>query len=205
MSAQVSIPYTHNLRGDLDLLPRLYTFIREHRRGDLVGRPYNEKFLLLDLGDSCSPDVWHCEVTGGRSTLLVLDAMGYHAANANHLAPEDRDKLTANLMQMALVDAAHDWEYEDILVVCRGVQLNAPTKLRVVLTPADLTYLEGNRLYLSALEKGQLGVVQVVLDEAVTLTHQTIHTLPPDTLPDPTISAAVEFVLSEARYFKDRG
>ncbi len=90
----LSILYTANIRGDLALLPRLYTFLKSLQADLRQFAPEDEsevmlcavqprpvQTLLLDLGDSCAPDVWHCAATGGRSTLIALDAMGYHAAN----------------------------------------------------------------------------------------------------------------------------
>src|SRR4029453_1362356 len=79
--------------------------------------PPPARTLLLDLGDSCAADVWHCAATGGRSTLIALDAMGYHAANVSGLlSPESRAKLAENLMEMALVDTEHPREIEGVML-----------------------------------------------------------------------------------------
>ncbi|MBI5668535.1 MAG: hypothetical protein HZC41_11065 [Chloroflexi bacterium] len=184
-------------------MPRLYTFIKALRsRDELPGRPYDtrddSRFLLLDLGDSCAPEVWHCAVTGGRSALIVLDAMGYHAARVN-LDAAAHDRLRANLLAMALVDDDHPWQENAILLTSngRGDLLGRPYALHIVLSPAAETRLDGGTLSLAAVKAGQVGVVQVSNEPA--LIHHTVYDLPPTALPDPTITAAVDFVLSEAR------
>jgi hypothetical protein len=78
--AALTVLYTARLRGEIERLPWLYTFLR-----DLRARAEGAAVLLLDLGDSCAPGVWHCEVTGGRSMWVALDGMGYHAANVNEV------------------------------------------------------------------------------------------------------------------------
>src|SRR5689334_10902814 len=117
MEKSLTILYTANIRGDLELLPRLYTLIRQLKAQPIVDEdevmlcaiePLARRTLLLDLGNSCAPDVWHCVETEGRSTLLVMDAMGYHATNVSGiLTRESRAKLDANFLKIALVDESH--------------------------------------------------------------------------------------------------
>src|SRR5690349_16457301 len=64
------IIYTYQLRGDLAWLPRLYTFIRQLAQD--IEQEYGTKPLLLDLGEACVPESWHCAATDGRSMLLAL-------------------------------------------------------------------------------------------------------------------------------------
>lgn len=199
-----TILYTANIRGELDLLPRLYTFIKELRsRGNLSGRPPfdradHNRFLLLDLGHSCAPEVWHCSVTGGRSALLVLDAMGFHAARTD-LDAASRERLRGNLLGLALLDDEHPRQENDILITAhgRGEPPVRPCTLHIVLAPANETRLDGRTLLLAGVEQGQIGVAQVSDEPA--LLHHAVHDLPAAVLPDPTITAAVDFVLSEAR------
>lgn len=95
---KLTILYTAKIRGDLTLLPRLYTFLQK------LKAEAQHPVLLLDLGESCVDDVWHCAATGGRSTLVVLDGMGYHAANVTgFLEASQRDKLRTSLTT-AMVD-----------------------------------------------------------------------------------------------------
>ncbi len=199
-----AIFYTGGIRGDLDVLPRLYTFITGLRRDTARRVPAGSRDLLLDLGDSCAPAVWHCAVTGGRSTLIVLDAMGYHAARAD-ITPEARDRLRANLPGLALVDEAHLWDSGEVVVtpspltpLPQGEGLNTAS-LQIVLDPAPATRLEGRTLRLQGVSGGQVGQVELDLSEPPVLRHHTIHDLPDATLPDPTITATVDFVLDEAR------
>ena len=71
-SQTVTIFTTANLRGAIDVLPRLASLI-------LRGRAAQGITLLLDLGDTCSAESWVCRVTQGRAPFLLLDAIGYDA------------------------------------------------------------------------------------------------------------------------------
>jgi hypothetical protein len=170
--------------------------------------PAQYRTLLLDLGNSCATGVWHCEATGGRSTLIVLDAMGYHAANvAGFLTAEGRAKLEGNV-SLGLVDVAHTWQRDDIFITNgsrRGEPPVHPYNLHIALTPAISTRVEGNTLHLAGINRGQLGMAQVtVAGGQPKLLAQEVFDLSPTTLPDPTIAATVEFVVSEARQYQRR-
>jgi hypothetical protein len=209
--------YTANLRGDLDLLPRLHTFIRqiksqspdiEHDVMLCMVEPVNYRTLLLDLGQSCAAGVWHCDLTGGRSTLIVLDAMGYHAANvAGFLSADGRANLEGQV-SVALVDVAHTWQQDDIFVTNgsrRGEPPVRPYSLHIALTPATSTRVEGNTLHLASVNAGQVGMAQVgTTGGTMTLLAHEVFDLPANTLPDPTIAATVEFVVGEARYYEKK-
>lgn len=128
MEEPLTILYTANLRGDLERLPRLHTFLRGLKNlppadePDVMlcaVEPVARRILLLDAGNACAPDAWHCAATGGRSALIVLDAMGYQAVNvAGFLTAESRARLDANYLGMALVDEAHPWQSGTITVIC---------------------------------------------------------------------------------------
>ncbi len=182
--------YTGGIRGDLDGLPRLYTFLQMLRRRQPPGQT-----LLLDLGESCAPDVWHCAITGGRSALIVLDAMGFHAARVR-LSDEDRSRLRANLLGLALVDEQHPWADDKLALTVEAIP-SPSHALTVILAPAESTRLENGLLRLAAVTAGQVGVAR--LDDSPALLDHTIADVPPAALPDPTITAAVDFVLAEAR------
>jgi hypothetical protein len=212
----LTILYTANLRGDLELLPRLYTFLRQlkaHYTSEEVVQicaddPAQARgsVLLLDLGENCTPEVWHCEVTDGRSMLVVLDGMGYDAARVSD-AHEKQAKLGDNV-HLALVDTETPLEIEDVLIEvddCRGDLAGRPYNLQIILSPADATQVNGDRLYLQRVEGGQVGAT--VLTRLIgrwSLVTYEIHDLPRRILPDPTIAASVEFVLGEARYAQKR-
>ena len=196
----LTLLYTGKLAGDLALLPRLFTFIQQFKAD---GR---QPTLLLDTGGSCADDVWHCRETGGRSTLMALDAMGYHAANvAGTLDHRNREKL-AEQVTMALVDDGRDWLYrmpslrdESISVRLRARDNEA--RLQIALSPAERTTIKGNAICLGAVGAGQVGEALVDLRGAPALIGARIQRMPPDTPPNPSIAATVEFVEAEARYF----
>lgn len=194
MSEWLHLVYTHNLHGSMDLLPRLYTFLDTLRQETPASR-----FLLIDAGESCAGGVWHCAATGGRSMLLVFDAMGYHAASANHLSAQDRQKLQANLMQMGLVGSAHEWRADGLRVTYDAGQED---RLTIILPAAQQTTLHGSRLSLAALDTGQVGSVVVEMSAPPRCTQQRILPIPPGAPPNPTIAGTVEFVLGEARHFQ---
>ncbi|MCU0499475.1 MAG: hypothetical protein MUF87_19165 [Anaerolineae bacterium] len=191
MSKQITLMYTANLRGDLTVLPRLWTWLKAHRPD-----------YLIDLGESCASEVWHCAVTGGRSMLIALDGLGYHAVNASQLAPDDRDRLAEGLLSTALIAPGYrrikDYCVFSVEPIERAGLLN------VILTPATDTHLDGTRLFLASVMQGQIGSVTILWGDLPTLHDHTIHTIPPDTPPDATISGIVDFVLSEARYYQKR-
>lgn len=215
METPLTILYTGGLRGDLDLLPRLYGFLRQlkaHYSEEVVQVCHDEparapgSFLLLDLGDNCAPDVWHCQVSGGRSTLVVLDGMGFDAARVDDAALK-RAKM-GDGVRLALVDADNPHAIEDVLLTAemgRGGIQSRPHSLQIILSPAAETRLDGDQLHLQRIEGGQVGAAQLAnIVGRWSLTASGVHDLPRRTLPDPTIAASVDFVLAEARYAQKR-
>ena len=215
METPLTILYTYGLRGDLDVLPRLYSFLRQLKANyaapvvqvcaDEPATPPG-RVLLLDLGESCDPQVWHCAVSDGRSTLVVLDGMGYDAVRVAD--SRGTQAKMGSSVRLALIDAETPLEIEDVLItVDRRDELKTrPSSLHIILTPAEATDLEGDTLFLAAPSGAQqVGVAQLTqIIGRWTLTTHEIHDLPRRILPDPTIAASVEFVLSEARYAQKR-
>ena len=148
----LTLRYSANIAGDLALLPRMTTFLQR------LGAEDGESALLLDLGGTCAESVWHCRATGGRSALIVLDGMGYHAANvAGALDAEHREKLAAQVT-LALVDGVRDWAYHvppvrdpSIVVTLRPRLLNGAARLQIALAPSAETRIAGNALWLPLL------------------------------------------------------
>jgi len=137
----LTILYTGGLRGDLQLLPRLYTFIRTWGMG---GRPVPH--YLFDLGDACAPEVWHCAATGGRSALIALDALGCHAARVTgDLAADARPKLAANFLGVALVEPGRPWQHGPVCAAAGADESVPGAALTIALTPAPATRLDGRR------------------------------------------------------------
>ena len=202
METPLTILYTANLRGELDLLPRLHTFIRQIKAQPvddtddvtlcLLQPPAPRRFFLLDLGAACAESAWHCAATGGRSALIVLDAMGYQAAWAGgYLSAKAHEKLTANWLGLHLVTGTQ-WQEPD-----SGLRVQRGDSVRMV---------EGT-LHLSPPAQGQVGLVHVGSADGngrLVITGQGVLDLPASTLPDPTITATVDFVLSEARLHQRR-
>lgn len=197
----LTLLYTSNLGGDLQRLPRLYAFIQRLKPARRQG------VLLFDLGHACADDVWHCRLTQGRSMLIALDGMGYHAANvADALDTISRRKIEARIT-MALVDDSHDWHYQIPPVSDRSIIAAVRPKakrarLRICLSPANATAVQDNALYLADVRAGQVGRVRIDLHPKPRITASGIHDLPPDTPPNPSLAATVEFVESEARYYQ---
>lgn len=184
--------YTANIRGQLDLLPRIFTHLR-------ALRPADDPHYLIDLGAACDPSAWHCALTGGRSALLVLDAMGYHAALVgSDLTPEARARLADNLLSVALADATTPWHGPHFTLAAEPL---AAEPLAVI--PGAVTRLDGRQLTLGRVVGGQIGAAQIDPAGPALIAH-AIHDLPRSTPPDPTIAAAVDFVLAEARYYGQR-
>jgi hypothetical protein len=193
--AALTVLYTTGLRGDIELLPRLFTFLR-----DLRARAEGSQVLLVDLGGSCAPEVWHCAVTGGRSMLIALDGMGYHAANVEgQLTPALRAKM-GELTQMALVDAAHPYAHSAaVQVTVNETPASAPLTVR--LDPAAETTFDGRALRLGRVGQGEIGRARLRGGAL----EADVHGLPRAAAPDPTIAGIVDFILSEARYTQKRG
>ncbi len=195
MEAPLTIFYTARLQGDLDLAPRLFSLIRT-LKAQVEGAA-----LLVDLGDSCNLQVWHCAVTGGRSALFALDAMGYDAANADHLHPQNRAKTQAG-MRLALVGAGESARLKGTRLLVPPDSSGAnPARLNIVLVVAAETRLDGRTLSLAAVDTGQVGAAQIAFGAGtVELIGADGYDLSPETPPDPTIAGAVDFILSEAHY-----
>ena len=192
----LTVLYTHHLRGNLDRLPRLFTFLRELR-----ARAEGAPLLLVDLGASCSPDVWHCAVTSGRSALFALDGMGYHATNVSGVLDAELRHKMVNLTQMALVDADHPFAFSAAVQVAAAGSGVAHIPCTVSLYPAPETTWDGRLLRLAAIEGGQVGRARLH-DGA--LEGCEVFDLPASAAPDPTIAGMVDFILGEARYTQKR-
>ena len=195
----LTLLYTSHLGGDIRLLPRLYTFIQRLKPARRQG------VLLFDLGHACADEVWHCRLTQGRSMLIALDGMGFHAAN---VAGADGRQVEAQ-MTMGLVDEGQDWIYHIPPVIDRSITAtvgpaDSAARLQICLSAADKTRIQGNVLYLGDVRAGQVGLVRVDLHSAPRIIASGVHDMPSGTLPNPSLAATVEFVESEARYLQKK-
>ena len=221
METSLTVLYTANLRGDLDLLPRMYSFVRQLKAyfseeavqlcpDDPAPATLEGRTVLLDLGESCAADAWHCQVTGGRSTLVVLDSMGYDAANVSgFLAPEGRAKLDG-MVRVALVDEQHP--FDDDWLHLRTAQdksrrraASTERDITILMSPAKATTYADNVLSLAPVTAGQIGVARVCLKKIPYELEETlVFDLPRRSPPDPTIAGIVDFVTSEARFVQKK-
>ncbi len=179
----LNILYTQNLRGNLALLPRLYTFMRSLKD---EGRA-----IVLDLGGSCDDAVWHCQATAGRSTLIALDGMGYHGANINGALDTVIAQKLAEQVALRLCDG-DTLKYVD-----------ADSGLEIMLKADKKTALNGNILTLQAVNAGQIGQV-IVQRDSLAVHRAKVHTVPESALPDPTIAGVIDFIIGEARFYQKR-
>lgn len=192
-NVDMNILYTYQLNGNLAYLPRLFTHIQA------ISAQMTTKPLLLDLGGSCQSSAWHCDVTEGRSTLIVLDAMGYHGANiVNLLTPTSYLKLK-DQVSLALVDENLPQWVQDTTLAIAPVLITGRT-LNICLTPGDITGWRNGWLYLGKIASDELGIVQI--DEGTI--HHHSEKIPANTIPNPTISGVVDFVLAEARLYQNK-
>lgn len=221
---EVSLIYTAALDGQIALLPRLSTRIKQERqRGPL---------LLADLGRSCAPGVWICESTGGRGMLVAMDGIGYDAFHIGAL-----DML---YHYPALVDqirhivgtpfAAGPWSCSVrrgalSVVFANGQNLEAvaaqqPAEVDLVigLRLGETSLVEGLQIERAqgkpisclrvdgGIAPGQRGPVLVRIHMALWpeapylgILDQASLDLPDDLPPDPTLSGVIDFVQDEAR------
>ena len=197
----LTILYTQHIDGDLGILPQLYTFLQQ------LKQEHDLNALILDIGNACSEDIWHCEVTNGRSTVIVLDAMGYHAVNVSGFMPDTQRDSLRNDVSLGLVTARHMWRYyvppvRDDDIVIAGQATPAMT-LCIVVAPHDQNLLENRMLFLKAIAKGEVGLVKVDMQEMVIL-EETVFAMPKGIKPDATIAASVELVEEEAEFIQKR-
>jgi 2',3'-cyclic-nucleotide 2'-phosphodiesterase (5'-nucleotidase family) len=201
----ITLLYTANLRGELALLPRLFTLIQHERRASagLV--------LLLDLGDTCSLESWACRATQGRAPFLVLDGMGYDVVLIGGpekvpIPPSALRKLAGNLVMDVVV-----WNRARSLTRRRITVTIAPGAaplthdgpvIRIDRSTDALPEIDDPGVTLGDVAHGVLSRVDLAWPE---WTVQSAHTLAvsPEVPPDPTVAALVDFVESEARHQPD--
>lgn len=202
--SRVTVYYTQNIRGQLYLLPRIATLLKR-LKAETEGR-----ILLLDAGDSCHERIDLCEQTGGRASVIMLDSIGYHAVNVTGLlAPGSREKLEANYLNVALVDEAHPYVHDGIAYAAQPPRNGPVPVLHIALTPGmddhimpEMTRGYTYTLRLRSVGAGEVGCVTIAVNEEETsLLQSSVYLLTPGIPPDPTISAALDFVYSEARYY----
>lgn len=190
----MNIIYTHNLNGHLDHFPRLFTHIKA------ISAHLSQKPLLLDLGGSCHPTQWHCEATEGRSALIVLDALGYDAVNTHGLLTSSGYVKLKDQVLMKLINDTQPHIIKDVMLAVSPVSSEGIWMPKICLTPSDKTVIQDDWLYLTKIAGDEIGVVQIDGDK---ISHR-LENVPANTIPDPTISGVVDFVLAEAKLYGDK-
>lgn len=205
--SSVTFLATANLRGNLALLPRLFSLIQQerHAAAGLV--------LLLDLGDTCALEAWICRETTGRAPLIVLDGMGYDAALVGgpedvSIPPEPLKRLAQQVqLKIMLWHRVTTLTRRDItLAVASGkAALPAGEPGIYVDRASEALPAPGDRaITLGDVPAGMLARVDVAWP-AWTVQAARLIPLPDDMPPDPTIQAVVEFVENEAHTYAQQG
>ena len=183
---QLDVLVTAHIQGKLHMLPRLYTAIRG------IKDSVPGKVLLIDAGRAWSSDSWICQATENRAPYIALDAMGYDAAFVDGLSPQEFNKVSAQVQMQLIVP---------------GVQFN------FTMDAVGLSFLPDETGAEASIQSAR---VRLPMPSGGTILHleianqaiaqqQTIS-IADTTPPDPTIAGAVEFIMSEARYYqKKRG
>jgi len=189
----MNILYTYQLNGNLAYLPRLFTHIQA------ISAQMTTKPLLLDLGASCHSSLWHCDVTEGRSMLIVLDAMGYHGANIVNLLTTTSYLKLKDQVTLALVDENAPQQIMNTTLAIKPIPVTN-TSLKICITPTDTTGWRDGWLHFGKIAGDEIGIVQIDGDTI----HHSITKIPANTAPNPIISGVVDFVLAEARLYQNK-
>lgn len=199
-SQTVTVFTTANLRGALDLLPRLATLIlRERRAAQGVT-------LLLDLGDTCSPESWLCRATHGRAPFLLLDAIGYDAAFiGGEMAPISpdafrrlRDRI---VMPLFLWNRTSELTRRDrTFAFAAGSATLAPgaAGFRINRSAPVLAAAEAGTILLGDVPTEHIARIEVRWPEC-TIADARMIPLDAAEPSDPTIAAVLDLVTQEAR------
>ncbi|PJF36819.1 MAG: hypothetical protein CUN49_03475 [Candidatus Thermofonsia Clade 1 bacterium] len=213
----ISLFYTVALKGNLALLPRLFTFLSRERAA------VQGLSLLVDMGCACTPEAWICQATDGRAMLVAMDSMGYDAFHIGARDPLYQAPHIVEALQRLIVTrfAAGPWS---VLVKRQGVQVALANGAQMARAAAELPeadlliglrYSEQaavqaewqapqRRLLFDCGEThAQIGRLDVKIAPTAPYIELIAHralTLPDHTPPHPTISGVIDFVQSEARY-----
>lgn len=183
---QLDVFVTANIQGELDMLPRLYTALR----GMKESAP--GKVLLMDTGRAWAADSWVCKATENRAPYIALDAMGFDAAFADGLSPTAFDKASAQVQMQLIVPGAQFYFALD------AVGLNfMPDE------SASQASMQSSQVRLPMPSQGTIHHLSLDVS-GQTIAQQKTIPIPDAILPDPTIAGAVDFIVSEARYYQKK-
>ena len=206
MAESLTVLYTQHLRGNFILaahLGRWLQVLRSQFASEM-------RVLLLDLGDASDPQSWHHRLTAGRSTLFILDAMGYHAINAEGTIDTEITPAIRAGFRLSILSPDCDCLDERgpgsiRCTVAHGAKLAAGEALGIQLNAAQQTVLDAGFLRLAEVPAAAVGRVQLRLQShSAAIVERETHPLPEHIQPEPSIAATVDFVLSEARQLTQR-
>lgn len=214
--------YTAALNGHIELLPRLFTYLRGQRAA------FAGPSLLVDCGLSCAAGTWICESTDGRAMLVAMDGMGYDAFHIGPADPLYRTPHTVDQVRRIVVTgfAAGPWSTavnRQGLVIRLVNGANLPRAIGEAGPEVDLVIglrLSGEAAFTAAWEAGKrvvlfdpglpagesgplIGWVEISLSPEmpyVGIIERGVLTLPAGTPPDASMTGVIEFVQAEARY-----
>lgn len=201
-SQTVTVFTTANLRGAVELLPRLASLILRERRA-VTGVT-----LLLDLGDTCSAESWVCRATQGRAPFLLLDAIGYDAAfiggEALTIPPDAFRRLRDRIvMPLFLWHRASELTRRGLRFSFAAGSAALPPDapgFRVSRDTPDLAAAERGTILLGNVPAGHVGRIEVRWPQCDLVSARAIA-LDEAEPPEPTIAAVLDLVIEEARSF----
>jgi len=193
---------TANLRGAMDLLPRLASLILRERR---AARGIT---LLLDLGDTCSPDAWLCRATQGRAPFLLLDAIGYDAAfigGEDVPLPPDafrrlRDRIVMPLFLWHRVSELTKRGHVFAFAAGRAALPAGSPGFHINRQQPAPAVAEGRTIILGDVPHGHVAQITIELPDW-TLVDAHLIALDPAEPSEPTIAAVLELVTDEAHTY----
>lgn len=195
---KATILFTQDLRGDLRFVPKLGRVLWRLRTED-------QNNLTVDLGAACDRSVWHCAATEGRSMLIALDGVNYAAVNAEGLEESVRPHLNRALVNLRAVDCNHPAKVGPFHAVTQLPPAGIPgAQVVLVLEPQDAARVEGNVVFFPRVPRYAIGRMRLTLLPEVEIVSVETLAVPPDTPPDPTLTAMVEFIESEARQYAEK-
>lgn len=172
---------TAHLGGDLAFMPKMFTVIKR------LKQTLNTKVFLVDTGLAWSSESWVSAVTQHRAPYMVLDGMAYHLAFADGLDARSRAILQPHMFVQLIENEGQLTHETFALTVRREAALVEPQWAE-------------NGLILPMPPKGQILQVQLDPEKSQVVDVAKID-VPPNTLPDPSITATVNFVVSEAHHY----
>jgi hypothetical protein len=212
---RVTVLYSVSLRGELRLLPYLFSHIKQ-QRATVEGIT-----LLVDLGETCRMDWPICRLTEGRALLVAMDGMGYDAFYLSPGEPLLTDEVYQSRLRNTVVGAV--LAPGETHTLTKKIAEEQYMQIRIgggadPLPPAPevgftIQLERGQSLASRILEKNTiliedkredkipaLGRVDLQIKSGqVELVDMRRLPIPAGIMPDPSISSVIEFVESEVQ------